>query len=84
MTTKLPMMIPVVSSNIASIGYEPADRYLFTKFKNGGVYRSEDVAPQVFEDFKAAESAGKFFAAEIRGQYQTTKLDVEVQDGMGA
>ena len=63
---------PVVSSNISLVGW--ADDQLYVAFKSGGAYRYADVPNQVFVDFLAAESAGKFFHSDVKPQYAFTAL----------
>lgn len=62
------------SSNIFSIGYSEEDRLLEVKFKNGRLYRYDGVPPEVHEEFVNAESFGKFFASNIKDQYDTEKV----------
>lgn len=69
-------MIPVTSTNIVAIGYEPADRYLFVQFAKD-TFRYEDVSPETWGAFLGAESKGKFFAAEIKGQYRSFKVPIQ-------
>ena len=80
MTAKLPTMIPVESSNIVAVGYDPHDRYLFIRFKSG-IYRFEDVSPALHEQLLAADSKGKFVGAEIKGKYQSSKVPQEQPAG---
>lgn len=55
------------SSNIAKIGYEPAQEEMHVHFSNGSVYAYRGVKPTQFGDFKRAESAGSHFNATFRG-----------------
>jgi hypothetical protein len=57
----------VESSNIASIGYDPPT--LEVEFHHGGVYTYEGVPQEVYENFMAAPSKGRFFAENIKGKY---------------
>lgn len=65
---KTPTLIPVVSSNLESVGYDPETRLLAVKFKRGGVYHYEDVDPEHFDGIQAAESAGKYFGEHLRSR----------------
>ena len=75
---------PVVSSNIASVGYDAAQLLLEVEFKGSGVYQYPGVSPEVFRQLVEAESVGSFFAKNIRGRYQGKKLvcDAPGPDGM--
>lgn len=66
--------IPVVSSNVASVGYDSQQRVLEVEFTGGGVYRYSDVPPEVFLDLMDAPSVGKHLNANIKGRYQHTKV----------
>ena len=63
----------VDSSLLHSVGYDPQTKSLFVNFLKGGMYRYDKVPYEVFDDFMAAESAGKFFLTKIKNQYPTTK-----------
>lgn len=61
--------IPVDSSSIAEVGYDPASSTLEVVFREGGVYRYFGVPAAVFSEFMAADSKGRYFVAEIRNRY---------------
>jgi len=48
--------VPVSSSNIADIGYDPSTMTLEVGFLNGGVYQYFDVPEAVYEEFMRAET----------------------------
>lgn len=60
-------MIPVDSSNIASVGYENGTLYI--RFHSGGLYSYSDVPASVYQGLMSAPSKGRYFHAHIRGQY---------------
>lgn len=72
---------PVESSNIASIGYDPASRVLEVQFKSGGkpgsIYRYADVPADEHAALMAAESPGSHFSSNIRGAYKSTRVEEE-------
>jgi len=59
----------VESSLIEAIGYDPEYGDLYIKFHSGTTYMYENVETEVFEDFKKAESKGKYFQANIKDEY---------------
>lgn len=60
----------VSSSNIASVGYEPASETLEVEFlKTGKIYEYYNVPPFMHERLMEAPSIGQFFNAEIRNSY---------------
>jgi hypothetical protein len=63
------------SSNIAEVAYEAEARRLTVTFSNGGVYRFDEFPAEAHMAFDAAPSAGKHFAAHIRGKYPSEKLE---------
>ncbi len=60
---------PVVSSSIAAIGYESGTNTLEVEFSSGSVYEYLGVPQEVYDAFLAAESPGRYFAANIKGSY---------------
>lgn len=58
---------PIVSSNLAGAFHDGTNLYL--EYVKGPVYKYEDVPAQVFNELLAAESAGKFFHANIRDNF---------------
>ena len=66
--------IPVLSSNIASLGYDAATQTLQVEFLSGSLYQYFDVPQNVFEDFKNAGSKGKYLAVQIKGIYRYAKV----------
>ena len=67
-------MQPVTSSNIAAIGRDEATGVMVVNFTNGGSYQYRGVPVSVFNEFLAAESKGKFFASQIKGKYEGSRL----------
>lgn len=59
------------SSNIKSISHDGEN--LTVIFRSGGVYIYEGVSEEVFNRFCEAESFGKFFLKEIKGNYPYKK-----------
>lgn len=62
-------MISVDSSNISEIGYDEGEASLCVKFKRGTVYKYFMVPKNVFEEFVASESKGKYLK-QIEMEYQ--------------
>lgn len=66
-------MIPVVSSNLSSVGYE--NGVLYVSFRHGGIYSYEGVPYEVYQNLLKAPSKGKYFAAYIKNSYPYRKLN---------
>lgn len=64
---------PVVSSDVASIGYDPATETLEIEFKATGVYRYFSVPQATFDGLAQTPSPGKFFLQHIKGKYAWEK-----------
>lgn len=64
---------PVTSSQIAACGYDARLQVLGVKFVGGGTYHYSDVPQGVFDALVKAESAGKYFGANIRGKFAYDK-----------
>lgn len=71
----IPPLTPVTSSNVKAIGYDNGT--LFVEFHGSGTYRYEKVPRELYDDFLAAESAGRFFAANVRGKFGHKPVPVE-------
>jgi hypothetical protein len=65
---------PVVSSDIASIGYDAETETLEIEFKATGVYRYFSVPKSVAEELQRTPSPGKFFLQNIKGKYAWEKM----------
>jgi len=64
----------VESSNLASVGYNPESKILEVEFKHGGIYQYKGVPKDEYDALMNAESHGKYFAANIRNDYDFIKL----------
>lgn len=73
--------LPVESSDIVSIGYDPADKILEVEFQGGRVYHYRDVDADIYAQFMRADSYGTFFFAHINGRYRYEKV---ATDGVAA
>ena len=65
-----PQWVPVTSSRLDAVMYEPACRVLSVRFKNGAEYSYQDVDPEVARGLTSAPSPGRFFADNIKGRYE--------------
>lgn len=65
-------LVPVSSSSVNAVGYDPDTRMLEIEFRGGRIYRYADVPPQVHAAMMAAGSIGRFVNNNIRGQYRAS------------
>lgn len=70
-------MIPVESSFIESIGYSDVHHILRVKFLTGGIYDYYEVAEDLFQGFRQAESKGSYFHEYVRDKYIYEKVSDE-------
>lgn len=61
--------IPVESSDIKSVGYDPRTQILEIEFHSGGVYDYYAVPASVHQALIQAESKGKHFHANVKGKF---------------
>ena len=66
--------VPVTSSDICAIGYDPETRTLEIEFIKGGVYQYFDVPEGEHEAMMYSDSKGKYFHANIKNRYSCFKL----------
>lgn len=60
---------PVSSSNLRSVGYDPATQTLEIEFNSDAVYRYDGVPPAVHAGLMGASSHGSYFNQHIKGRY---------------
>jgi len=65
---------PVVSSNLASVGYDPATSMLEIEFNNGGIYQYSNVPESVYSGLMRASSKGTYFHDYIKERYSYRKI----------
>jgi len=66
-------VIQVKSSLITAVDYDADTKRLVVEFKNGGIYVYGSVPPELYKDMLYSESVGKFFAANIKGNFPFEK-----------
>jgi hypothetical protein len=60
-------LIPVESSMIQAVGYDPKTHILEVVFNSGQTYCYEGVPPKVYKELMAADSKGQYMRSEIIG-----------------
>ena len=64
----------VDSSNVAAIGYEKEAEDLHVQFNSGSVYVYSNVPVEVFDNFKDADSKGRYLNENIKGVYDYIRI----------
>ncbi len=67
-------MIPVESSNLREVGYDPERREMRVVFKSGAVHDHVDVPPEEYAGLMSADSHGKRYNERIKGIYTGRKM----------
>lgn len=66
--------VPVSSSNIKSVGYDPSEKTLAVEFSDGSVYHYHNVEKDVHEGLISAKSVGSYFHTNVKkGSYKHSK-----------
>lgn len=65
--------LPVRSSVLAAVGYDPATAELEIEFASGDVYRYYAVPARVHRELVEAESPGAYFNRAINDRYPTRR-----------
>ncbi len=71
-------MIPVQSSNIKAAGHEGST--LRIQYGNGTEYDFKGVSAEVFNRFMESDSKGRFFHKNIRGKFDSAKVEKDKDD----
>lgn len=69
--------VSVESATIRSVGYDQKTSTLEIEFSNGNIYQYFDVPETVHSELMRADSLGRFFGAQIRGNYRYARFDAE-------
>ena len=67
-------MIPVSSSNIASVGYSQENEILTVEFIRGEQYEYYDVPEYIYRELMSASSHGSYFNMNIRNAFSYNKV----------
>lgn len=65
-------MKPVISSNLARVGYE--NGILHIEFNSGSLYAYYNVPERIYEGLMSASSHGSYFHANIKGIYDYERI----------
>jgi len=65
----------VQSSALESVGYDPDNKILESKFRDsGGVWQYFKLPISVYKKFVKSESLGNYFVTRIKGKYPEIKV----------
>lgn len=63
-------LVPIASTNLSMIGYDPDTMTMQIMFKNGSLYAYENVEPDTYNAMMTSGDAGRYFAEIIKPQRQ--------------
>jgi len=66
--------LPVDSSAVRSVGYDPKSLVLEIEYTNGSIYDYYDVPPEVYQEFCEADSMGAFVNFRIKPNFQYREI----------
>ena len=75
--------VPVASSFLSSVGYDPDQQVLSIEFASGKVIRYRGVPAEIHQELMDAESKGKYFGSVIRRNYQHEVEEAALSLGPG-
>jgi hypothetical protein len=64
----------VASSNVRSIGYDPASSTLEVEYQNSFVYQYYNVPSQVYDALMSSPSKGQFINSQIKNMYAFSRV----------
>lgn len=64
----------VISSNLASVGYDASSMILEVEFNNGSVYQYYGVPSIVYQGLMSASSHGSYLAQNVKGIYNYRRI----------
>ena len=69
-----PVVIPVKSSNLTTLSYNPFTKQLTVLFSRGTIYKYDNVDIDIVVKLLMSDSLGKFFNQNIINKYNFTRL----------
>ena len=70
----MPEMHMVSSSNIAAVGYDPAEETVYVTFLNGSTYIYKGVLEHEFENLRTAASVGSYLNRNFKNVYPYERI----------
>lgn len=64
----------VASTNVVSVGYDEGSQILEVEFDNGRVYQYYNVPKNIYDEFMAASSKGKFLNYQIKQSFPYSRV----------
>ncbi|WP_366526672.1 KTSC domain-containing protein [Aquabacterium sp.] len=65
----MPEMHPVSSSNVAAVGYDSENQWVYVRFLDSSLYAYKGVPEHEFENFRLAPSVGSYLNRNFKNVY---------------
>jgi hypothetical protein len=66
---------PVISSNIAAIGFDDTNKVMRVQFTNGAIYDATGALKADFDNFKSSKSKGIYFNKVLKQAFVWKRLE---------
>jgi KTSC domain len=66
--------LPVESTSLASVGYDPISSTLEVEFRNGRIYQYFEVPQHIYDGLMSAPRQGPYFNQYIRNSYSYSQI----------
>ncbi len=70
-------ILPTRPSSIETHSYDPELKQLLITFSSGARYRYYDIEPDLYAEFEAADSRGRFLHGRIINKFPALKIDLD-------
>ena len=70
----IPEMQPVSSSNIAAVGYDAENQWVYVQFLNSSMYAYKSVPQHEFENLRCAPSVGSYLNRNFKNVYPYERM----------
>ena len=66
--------VPVSSSNLVSVGYDPESLTLEIEFNHGSIYQYYEVPDHIYDELLGSDSLGSYLHHNIKDVYSCSKI----------
>lgn len=71
----LPQMRPVSSSNVAELGYDETNQFVYVRFLNGSLYIYKGVSQSEYDGLLNAPSIGSYLHRNYKNGYPYERIE---------
>jgi hypothetical protein len=70
----MPEMHQVISSNVAAVGYDSQNQWVYVQFLDSSLYAYKGVPEHEFENLRAAASVGSYLNRNFKNVYPYERM----------